>query len=118
MRGKMYKAIKSLYINSRTCVKLNNNYTEWFTITAGVRQGNILSPNLFSLYDLAEEIKLLNSGIEVDVIVSILLYADDIVLDSTSEELGLQNMLHLLHLWCNKWRLVVNFDKSQIVQCT
>ena len=104
-------------MNSKACVKLNDKFTEWFTITAGVRQGDILSPNLFSLYinDLAEEIKQLNCGIALDdIMISILLYADDIVFISPSET-GLQNMLNHLNQWCKKWRLVVNLDKSQIV---
>ena len=37
-----------------------------------------------------------------DVNVSILLYADDIVLLSNCEE-GLQSMLVMLGEWCSKW---------------
>ena len=47
--GKMYNAVKSLYSRTESCVKINNFITEWFIINNGVRQGDSLSPTLFSL---------------------------------------------------------------------
>jgi len=56
--------------------------------------------------------------------VSILLYADDIVLLSGSE-IKLQSMLDQLYGYCQTWGLMINYDKSKIVhfrpksfQCT
>ena len=83
----------------------------------GLKQGCGLSPALFSIYinDLAAEINALHCGIKFDNNeVSILLYADDVVLISESED-GLQNMLNTLNNWCNKWRLAVNESKTKIV---
>ena len=45
---------------------------------------------------------------------SILLYADDIVLLAETE-INLQKMLNILSLWCSKWRLTINDDKTQII---
>ncbi len=42
--GNMYRTIAC---NTMSCVKLNNLYTPWFNVTAGVRQGDVLSPTLF-----------------------------------------------------------------------
>ena len=41
------------------CMKLNNLLSQWFKVNIGVRQGDNLSPTLFSLFinDLAIEIK-------------------------------------------------------------
>ena len=72
---------------------------------------------LFSLYlnDLATGIKSLNCGVEVnDLILSILLYADDIVLIAPNES-SLQKMISFVSDWCRKWRMDINTDKTQIV---
>ena len=46
--------------------------------------------------------------------VSTLLYADDIVLIIHRAE-KLQTMLNTLDLWCKKWRLTVNPDKTKVI---
>ena len=115
--GQMYKAIKALYNNTGACVKINDKYTAWFATGCGVRQGDNLSPTLFSLYinDMAEELKTLNLGIKVDDLnVSILLYADDIVVLAENEA-NLQKQLDCINRWCSKYQLIVNSRKSQIV---
>ena len=67
------------------------------------------------LNDLAVEIKGLNAGINIDGSnVTILMYADDIVLLAPTEEC-LQKQLDALHNWCRRWRMVVNEEKSQVV---
>ena len=42
----------------------------------------------------------------------ILLYADDIVLISKSEQ-NLQIMLDFVNSWCNKWQMKINNEKSK-----
>ena len=48
------------------------------------------------------------------VILSILLYADDIVLFASSEE-SLQSMLNIVQIWCEKYRLQLNLSKTNIL---
>ena len=59
--GKFYFAIKSLYCQTSSCVKLNNILSSSFNTISGVRQGNNLSPTLFNIFinDLSNELKLL-----------------------------------------------------------
>jgi len=117
IQGKIYKAVTSLYQNTSCCLKINNYLTPWFYTNTGVKQGDNLSPTLFSLFlnDLAVNIKNLNGGISIgNIKVSILLYADDLVLVSENEE-ELQNMLNILYKWCLKWQVKVNIEKSKIV---
>ena len=82
-----------------------------------MKQGDTLSPTLFGIFinDLAKDIKKLKNGIQVnDENISILLYADDIVL-LAPDETSLQKQLDFLNGWCRRWRMSVNEDKSQIV---
>ena len=119
VNGKMYFAIKNIYSVTNACVKLSNGIkSEWFETLFGVRQGDSMSPSLFSIYlnDFAEEIKSLNAGIDIPNgrNVSLLLYADDIALLAPSE-VDLQRMLDVLFNWSKKWCINVNKTKSKII---
>lgn len=116
--GKIYFAIKKLFENNINCIRLGNHYTSWFNSSFGVRQGDVLSPTMFGMYinDLAVEINAAKLGVKLknNEYINILLYADDIVLLSESEE-NLQKVLNILHRWCYKWRITVNETKSNIM---
>ena len=115
--GNFYHAIQALYSGARSSVRLNNTMTDTFEVKSGVRQGDPLSPTLFSLFlnDLAEEINDSDSGVLIGgICLAILLYADDICLLAPSEE-KLQHMLNILDRWCRKWGMVINTSKTQIM---
>ena len=41
------------------------------------------------------------------------MYADDIIVMSTTEE-GLQKVIDYMYSYCDKWRLKVNSDKTKV----
>ncbi len=49
-----------------------------------------------------------------DIIISILAFADDIVIIAQNEN-ELQDILHYVEKWCKKWRLKINVDKTNVV---
>ncbi len=119
IKGKIYHAIKSLYENVSCYVKLNNGYgfSNSFPVSIGLKQGCKLSTSLFNLYinDLCTEINKLQCGVKIgDQHVSILFYADDIVLLSNSAT-KLQDMLNCLSEWCKKWRMQINETKTKVI---
>lgn len=120
LNGNILNAVKSLYSNVECCVKLGNgNFTtDWFNVNSGLRQGCLVSPQLFNIYinDLAKIIKQECNGIRLygDKKVCLMMYADDIVFMSESEE-ELQEMLSVLERWCKTWEVSVNVKKSQIM---
>ena len=96
--------ITSLYKNVKCTVRVNGQHTDWFDVNCGLKQGCILSPMLFNLYinDLTRHINDVGSGTSVgNTSLSILLYADDIVLIADSE-LKLQSLLARLDQWCKQ----------------
>ena len=114
--GKIYNAIKSLYINTLSCVKLNDKLSNWFETISGVRQGDTLSPTLFSIFinDLAVELNKLKLGIKIgNTCISIILYADDVALLAENEE-NLKKMLCFVDQWCKKWKLGINSSKLKL----
>ena len=109
--GKLLGAFRSLYTSVSSCVRVNNLMTDWFDVSCGLRQGCCLSPLLFNLFinDLVLRIKALGKGVHVgDQHVSILLYADDVVLMADNAQ-NLQSMLDLLNDWCLANKMSVKF---------
>ena len=117
IHGNLYNSIKSLYVDVKCAVKINDIKTNWFDVNNGVKQGCILSPVLFNLYinDIVDEMNVLNCGIPMlNSKIDMLMYADDIVLMSESEQ-NLQKMLDCVLVWARKWRISLNESKTQVV---
>ena len=109
--------MKSLYASVSACVRIIGMYSNWININSGLRQGCALSPLLLNLFidDLANRIKSLGKCVTVgDEKVSILLYADNIVLIAENEN-DLQYMLSELNDWCQANDMQVNSNKSNSV---
>ena len=106
-----------MYAIVKTRVKYDKLGNEFFC-SLGLRQGECLSPLLFSLFlnDLEETFVTESyNGLDVDMFnICMLLYADDIVLFANSAE-ELQEGLNLLLEYCNKWMLKVNVNKTNVM---
>ena len=117
--GTFYKKISSMYSHSICCVKDNYAWSEFFNYDKGVRQGCILSPLLFNLY-LNELPFTLNNNAKDSILLpdvshlNCLLYADDLLLISTSAE-GLQQSLDRLSKYCQDWLLKINPTKTKVI---
>ena len=115
-----------MYYDIKSCVSLNSQKSSFLASFCGVRQGENLSPILFSIYlnDLHDFlIANTNLGIpfdcESDLFATyfrliMLLYADDTVLISDNET-DLQNTLNIFFEYCETWKLKVNIDKTKII---
>ena len=107
---------QSYYNNVQYCIRLNGLCTNWFKVKHGLKQGCLLSPLLFniSIKSLADTIKHLGLGVDVDgEKIGILLNADDLVLISDNEA-DLQAMIDILNNWCENNKINVNAEKSKV----
>lgn len=117
LRGKMWRTVKKIYERVESCVLVDGKSTGFFTIEVGVRQGCILSPILFDLFinGLAEVIKRIGKGVFYgNVRISILMFADDIVLIADNKK-DLQLLMDLTYAYSRRWRFNFNFAKSAVV---
>ena len=115
--GNMYQSLKAMYIGTESRLRINAQYSNWFNVSAGLKQGCILSPLLFNLFinDLAETLTQTGVGIPIgDKKMPVLMYADDLVVLAQSDD-ELQLLLNTLHKWCKTWQLEVNSTKSAVI---
>ena len=83
------------YQTQTMCVKWGRVNSAYFSVSNGVCQGGILSPQLFAIYvdDLSHELTLCKSGCNInDQCMNHVMYADDICLMAPSA-IGMQKML-------------------------
>jgi hypothetical protein len=119
VRGKILTVLRSMYQNVKSRVKTQNNtLSESFLCSLGVRQGDCLSPFLFSIYVndiedtlLREGFKGINTGF---LKLFLLLYADDIVIIAESLD-DLQKGMDILKDYCERWKLTVNINKTKVM---
>ena len=115
--GKIYNSIKAIYEKPTSCVLVHNRLTDWFDVKSGVRQGDSLSPTLFSIFinDLAQELHGSSKGIDIiSCRIPILMYADDIVI-LTNNLQDAQYQMDIVSRWCERWGMKANIKKSQVV---
>ena len=48
--GKLLKAVQIIYVDSKACVRIENDISERFSVNVGVRQVCVLPPWYFNLY--------------------------------------------------------------------
>jgi tRNA threonylcarbamoyladenosine modification (KEOPS) complex Pcc1 subunit len=75
--------LEDWFNNSVTCVRWGNIYSNYFYLDCGVRQGGILSPQLFAVYidHVVSALQQSRLGCYIKLkCVSVLVYADDIII--------------------------------------
>ena len=114
----MFNSIRAIYKSVNYSIKIGDRVMEPISSNLGLKQGCPLSPILFNLYinDISnyltakpdDNITLQNEN------VTHFLYADDLVIVSSSKE-GLQNKLNCLDKFADSKDLTVNTKKSQVM---
>ena len=106
-----------MYSKVKACVKGCKSFSDYFECSIGLKQGEVLSPILFSLFleDLEVFLSDSNGGVQIEEMSFILmLFADDMVILGRNRD-DLQRSLDLLKTYCDTWGLTVNASKSKVV---
>ena len=103
---------------------MNGNKSDYFMSYTGVRQGENLSPLLFSLYINDLENFLVHTNVNPVAVtdeiagtylkIFLHLHADDTIIIANYAE-SLQTSLTHLSEYCQKWKLTINIDKTKIM---
>ena len=120
VKGKLFRCIKSMYQEVKLKVRDGGKFTDYINCTRGVKQGDVCSPILFSLFINEVAIEIIEKGrhgcnISFDLIeLFILLFADDLVLMAETV-IGLQTQLNNLYCAATRLELKVNLGKTDVV---
>ena len=104
------------YKNQMTNVRWNNEYSNYFQIKNGVKQGAVLSAVLYCVYTngLFQELRKMKIGCFVkNTYVGVIGYADDLFLMSPSLD-GLQDMLSICEKYAEKHNLKFSTDPNPV----
>ena len=126
VNGRLLQAVKSFYVESKACVRICRQESEWFNVRVGLRQGCVMSPWLFNVFldGVMKEVKervgdvgasLWDERRNCEWKVAWVMYADDtaFVADSVTE---LQRLIEAFGVVCQERKLSVNVDKSKVMK--
>ena len=115
--GKFLKSLQSMYTGDYVTSQSNGTTTNPVYLGRGLRQGCSLSPLLFALYIVDMSRDLHSSGLGIllyKVCVSVLLFADDIVLISDSAS-GLRQLRDIVQRHVAELKMKLSIQKSKVM---
>ncbi|KAI8513394.1 hypothetical protein Bbelb_100330 [Branchiostoma belcheri] len=118
----LVNSLQQLYRRQQAAVSVEDELTDWFQVTKGVRQGCLVSPICFNFYseavmrESAGELSWIGVNISGRT-VNNLRFADDIVLIATSPE-RLQELLDLVNTVSLQYRLEISTKKTKVMAAT
>ena len=118
--GRLLRAIRSLYEKSEACVRVKDELSRcnWFPISQGVRQGCVMSPWLFNVFMdkiVREGMENFVGGVKMSTTeVSIVLFADDVMLLTEREE-DMETNLRELKKAMSNWGMKIHWGKTKVM---
>ena len=116
--GNILGVVRQVYRETKNVIRLNDTLSPEFVSETDLQQGDNLSPTGFNMFinNLLYELCLTDLGVTLEGSekLSVLTYADDIVLLAENEK-DLQSLFNCLHQWGRKWRILVNINKTKVV---
>ena len=99
----LFRVVRNMYANAKSCVQLNNNNSTFFSCESGVRQGEHLSTLLFSLY--------------VNDLQTYLTDKQNTGVNSEFMENNSVSYIHILVLLCADYTVIVSNSADEFQKC-
>ena len=118
VKGKLMRALRSLYEGSEACVRVGGMLSGWFPISQGVRQDCVLSPWLFNVLIFMDRImrevkERLQGGVQPSTtLVQMLLFADDMIVCTEKKE-DMERNLAEMRVVMEKWGMSMHWGKQK-----
>jgi hypothetical protein len=116
--NELLNLLENWFSLGETCIKWGSYYSNFFRLSCGIKQGGVLSPHLFAVYidSISSKVQQCGTGCFVkSTSVSMLLYADDILLLSPSVS-SLQQLLHVCKRELQILDMPINVKKSMCMR--
>jgi hypothetical protein len=115
--SKLIKLIVKTLQDTKARVKVNQNYTEKFEISTGVKQGDPLSATIFIIVidDILKQLEL--RGIVSTCLKQCLTYADDILITARTEQTMIGTFKKLRNISV-QFVLILKENKMKYMKCT
>ncbi len=100
----------NMYLEQKIRVWFNQTYSEYFSVSNGVKQGGVLSPTLFSIYvdGMLTSLKDTGHGCHVGSnFIGCVSYADDLILLAPTKY-SLKGMIHVCEDYAKQFSIVFN----------
>ena len=118
---KLLKAVKRFYVDCKSCVRIGNEISEWFSVNVGVRQGCHVTMVVQLVYGCGSEGSAGKNTWKRSTVgeekweESLLLFADDTVLVADSKKKFVRLVEEFGRVWRRR-KLKVNLAKSKVMQ--
>ena len=116
INGKMWRVLRSIYLNMNSCVSFDGLKSDWFPIKRSVRQGGVLSAWLYIIYvnDLLVALENRSIGANINnVFYCSPMQADDLALIALCKN-DLEEMINICYDYSRKWRYTLNPTKTVV----